>query len=140
MTLHLSPSGRTCGGKTDNSDSPGGYESEGVGPQLVSNWKTGHRLAMAACVKDPVLTGAPLAGKEDPVTPATRSTNNRKDDSSSGEARDQVARLLHLKGLLLHEVAKARPKPQSTTAVKTLRGQGLLERNGLLTQPRALGA
>ena len=108
MTLHLSPSGRTCGGMTENSDSPGGYESGGEGPQLVSNWKTGHRLAMAACVKDPELTGAHLAGKEDPVTPTTRSTNNRKDDSSSGEVRDQVARLMRLKGLLLDEVAKAK--------------------------------
>ena len=108
MTLHLSPSGRTCGGMTDNSDSPGGYESESGGPQLVSNWKTGHRLAMAACVEDPVLNGAPLAGKEDSVTPTTRSTIYRKDDSSSGEARD-IQRLEHLKEIMLREwVAKAK--------------------------------
>jgi hypothetical protein len=61
---------------------------------------------MAACVKDPVLTGASLAGKEDPVTPATRSTNHLKDDSSSGETKD-IIRLEHLKEIMLREVAKA---------------------------------
>ena len=35
---------------------------------------------MAACVKDPVLNGAPLAGKEDPVTPTTRRTIPRKEE------------------------------------------------------------
>ena len=63
---------------------------------------------MAACVKDPVLTGAPLAGKEDPVTPTTRSTIQRKDDSSSGEAKD-IQRLEYLKEIMLREwVAKAK--------------------------------
>ena len=103
MTLILSPSGRTCGGKTDSShDSPGGYESDSVGKLLVSNWKTGHGPAMAACAKGPVLNGASLAGKEDPVTPTTRSTIHRKDDSSSGEAKD-IERLEHLKELMLRE-------------------------------------
>ena len=107
MTLHLSPSGRTCGRITDNSDSPGGCESEGDGPQLISNWKIGHGIAMAACVKDPVLTGASLAGKEDPVTPTTRRTNHQVDDSSSGETKD-ILRMEHLREIMLREVEKAK--------------------------------
>ena len=108
MTLHLnSPSGRTCGGRTDNSDSPGGCESEGDGPQLISNWKIGHGIAMAACVKDPVLTGASLAGKENPVTPTTRRTSHHVDDSSSGEMKD-ILRVERLKEMMLREVEKAK--------------------------------
>ena len=108
MTLQLnSPSGRTCGRITDNSDSPGGCESEGGGPQLISNWKIGHGIAMAACVKDPVLTGASLAGKENPVTPTTRRTSHHVDDSSSGEMKD-ILRVERLKEMMLREVEKAK--------------------------------
>ena len=109
---------------TDNSDSPGGYESEGVGPQLVSNWKTGHRLAMAACVKDPELTGALLAGKGDPVTPTTRSTNNRKDESSSGEVRDEVVRLERLKMTMLRAfVEKSKNEAKEPSSGESMRSR-----------------
>ena len=118
MTLHLSPSGRTCGRITDNSDSPGGCESEGDGPQLISNWKIGHGIAMAACVKDPVLTGASLAGKEDPVTPTTRSTNHLKDESSSGETKD-ILRLEHLKEIMLREWVAKRMVPEHSSGDST---------------------
>ena len=124
MTLHLSPTGRTCGGLTENSDSPGGYETEGEGPQLYSNWKNGHRFAMAACVKDPALTGALLAGKGDPVTPTTRSTNNRKDESSSGEVRDEVVRLERLKMTMLREfVEKSKNEAKELSSGESLRSR-----------------
>ena len=69
---------------------------------------------MAACVKDPELTGALRAGKGDPVTPTTRSTNNQKDESSSGEVRDEVVRLERLKMTMLREfVESRRTKPKN---------------------------
>ena len=93
---------------------------------------------MAACVKDPVLTGASLAGKENPVTPTTRRTSHQVDDSSSGEMKD-ILRVERLKEMMLREVERPRPKPQSITAAETPVGQGLLEGNGLLMQLCALG-
>ena len=91
---------------------------------------------MAACAKGPVLNGAPLGSKEDPVTPTTRSTIHRKDDSSSGEAN--IERLEYLKEQMPREYVP--PSWHQDTAAETPRGQGLLEGKGQLMQRRSLVA